>query len=559
LFFRKVTTKSGDKEYTYLKLIENFREGNKVKQRVIANLGNLENMTPEKVQSLISGLSKICGLDPPSFQQLTNKTILDYGQVAAVDKIWQILNLDTLLEQAANQDGDPTLKPLVKLLVLNQIIKNHQRLPLNLWCKKLYLPELQGLDVTEESYNATIKKLMTLKDKLEDGILQELQKQKLINTNTVYCHLVRGKLLSQANYDESNFFDYNPVAENIDLAILTSPEGIPFRHRTFNGHFTDGETVPRRLRELQNKFNISNCVFVGDQHVITGENMHLLSSYGYDYIAGLEIWTVPEAKSFREELQQSTGDFQEHSNGLLYMEIDRGPARYLLCYSPARAARKNKELEDRLDFIEKELEKIKHWVANNCSNNPRSNFFAATNILRNHYCKRYFNCIYDEERHQFTYHRKEKVIEEQMQFNGKFLIKTNSRRLTAREVIDAYTVFLKLRHNFRQMRGYDRYRDTDFNRELISGQVQVCVISYLIEQLMELMLLHRGVKISAPAALEILEGIKISVVKAGTKEISLITPATREQREILGALFIDYNKLKSRFEGVSSQLAATRS
>ncbi|MCL6635204.1 MAG: hypothetical protein K6T29_05480 [Peptococcaceae bacterium] len=55
MFFRKITSRSNGKEYTYLKLIENYREGDKVKQRVVANLGSLENLTPEKVQGLIAG------------------------------------------------------------------------------------------------------------------------------------------------------------------------------------------------------------------------------------------------------------------------------------------------------------------------------------------------------------------------------------------------------------------------------------------------------------------------------------------------------------------------
>lgn len=67
MFFRKIVCRRNGKEYTYLKLIETYREGGKVKQRVIGNLGNLDNLTPEKIESLILGLRKIYDLkDLPS-------------------------------------------------------------------------------------------------------------------------------------------------------------------------------------------------------------------------------------------------------------------------------------------------------------------------------------------------------------------------------------------------------------------------------------------------------------------------------------------------------------
>ena len=62
MFFRKIVRKSNGKEYAYLKLIKTYREGGKVKHKVIANLGNIENLTPETVVGLINGLAKIYGL-----------------------------------------------------------------------------------------------------------------------------------------------------------------------------------------------------------------------------------------------------------------------------------------------------------------------------------------------------------------------------------------------------------------------------------------------------------------------------------------------------------------
>lgn len=64
MFFRKIITKVNGKEYAYVKLIKNYREDGKVKQRVVGNLGNIDDLTPEKINELINGLIRVCGQDP---------------------------------------------------------------------------------------------------------------------------------------------------------------------------------------------------------------------------------------------------------------------------------------------------------------------------------------------------------------------------------------------------------------------------------------------------------------------------------------------------------------
>ena len=59
MFLRKVTTKKNGKDYVYVKLIEGYRAEGKVKQRVLANFGSLESLTPSKIQSLIISLGKL--------------------------------------------------------------------------------------------------------------------------------------------------------------------------------------------------------------------------------------------------------------------------------------------------------------------------------------------------------------------------------------------------------------------------------------------------------------------------------------------------------------------
>ncbi len=54
--FARVITSKGNK---YLNIIENYRDDKKIKQRVVANLGRLENIKVSSIENLAKKLLKI--------------------------------------------------------------------------------------------------------------------------------------------------------------------------------------------------------------------------------------------------------------------------------------------------------------------------------------------------------------------------------------------------------------------------------------------------------------------------------------------------------------------
>lgn len=145
MFFRKITSKSNGKEYTYVKLIENYREGNKVKQRVIANLGNIEELTPEKVQGLISGLAKICGLPEGLDSALVTQRVLEFGNVLAIHKIWQMLQITEHIQKCSS--ALPHTPLLAEILTIHQLVKKHNMRRITDWYEQLYLPHLENTNI----------------------------------------------------------------------------------------------------------------------------------------------------------------------------------------------------------------------------------------------------------------------------------------------------------------------------------------------------------------------------------------------------------------------------
>jgi len=540
MFFRKVVSKSNGKEYTYVKLIENYREGNKVKQRVIANLGNIEDLTPEKVQALISGLARICGLEAESEDAFfETKKVLHFGDVLALHKVYSMLGITKMIRDLMGSEKATLLPHLVEIMVMNQVIKPKGKRALSDWHRSLYLPQLEGKTLSPDHFSKALDALTTIKEPLEKQIFQAIQNLFPAESGTVYCHLTRGffeRAVSETGSQRNSrpFIGRPPERKQVDMGLLVNERGIPLGHRMFMGNFADGDTVPRRVSQVKEQYAIDNCIFVGDQKIITDENVRLLVAYDYEYIIGLELRFNRELGPLESYLDMPSEKFELIDDDLLYREIDLAGSRYLLCYNPEKAAESIFILENRLNSIEKELSEIQKWVEAKCSVNAKANFYKAKSLLKDPFCRRYFECMYDDKNNKFNYLRKQDVIDREISRSGKFVIKTNNRSLSAVEIINAYTHYAEARDVFRLIKNDDT--GPDYTESRLRGYVFISVLAYLMEKALENILRQHGIEIGAKSALEILEDIKLTINEMNNREIRFITPVYGVQKEILAAL-----------------------
>jgi transposase len=545
MFFRKVVSKSGGKEYAYVKLIENYREGNKVKQKVIANLGNLENFTPEKVQSLISGLSRICGVDHQNQLGLETKKVLHYGDVLILDTIWDHLELSKHLATHTREHSKKIDVPLLtKLLVMNQIIKPKSGRAISDWCQNLYLPELETKQLRCDDFYEALHRLVEAKEPLEKALLMQMRRRNLRDSDPIYCQLIRGFFennIKEAQSPKQIFLTQAPKRKQVDMAILVNRKGIPVGHKTFTGYFNDGETVPHRIMEIQDLYEIERCVFVSDQNTITEENLNLLHALGYEYVAGIDNHRLnSETAILQEEMKKSPATFNnQYLDNLWYKEIINGEIRYLLCYTPQKAAQKKEVLENKLNDLEKELTRIKNWVRKRCDIEAKETFYRATKALKDPLCKRYFNFGYDENTKEFLFERKQNTIDSEYLLAGKFIIKTNSPTIRTGDMIAAYNNYAGTRNEFRAIRNLD-IRPTRFDaKPSAHGHVFACILAYMVKKTLERELKEHNLNYTARQALDALEDIKLTVNQLNNNEIKTITHITSHQQVILSALGID--------------------
>ncbi len=538
MFFRKVTSKSNGKEYTYLKLIENYREGNKVKQRVIANLGSLDKLTPDKVNNLITGLSKICGL-PGQANSLEAQKTLRYGEVLAIHKVWELLDVERIINEVAGleQDDGVNVPLLVELMAINQIIQPLHKQAISDWYHCLYMPALEGMELLPHHFYRALDVVAEYKEELEENIYANLVKLTRINTDLAFCRLTTGTI-EPAPREELNLTSYGKYVlgeseelQRVNFGILVSRDGVPLGHSILRETAEEWE-YRNILVHLKKSFGIEKCVFVGDRSVLENPGLEVLVAQGYDYIIGRKHMTELEKDLIAAELDNYRESFQQADVDLWFKELRNEDAkRYMLCYNPGVAEQTRELLQARLDDIENELKELQNTMGEKRNLKARN-----IPLLKDNHFRKYYDWRYNETTRELTYRRRDDLIARESGLAGSFLLETNNEFLQAGEVVKAYTSLSAISDSFREIKNFEPWQNMLYAELKISANLFICVLGLMMEKLIERMVRQAGLNLNIRQTISLLEEIKVAINELNDREVKTVTSLSPVQEDILTAL-----------------------
>jgi len=120
MYLRVSRYKSGGHWYSHLKLVQAYRDGPKVKQRIIANLGNLDKFSAQDIDNLINGMCRVFERPLPGQTEFVQAP--SYGDVHAILHIWRELKLAQILARSAAASRTTfDLEAHVKAIVVNRL------------------------------------------------------------------------------------------------------------------------------------------------------------------------------------------------------------------------------------------------------------------------------------------------------------------------------------------------------------------------------------------------------------------------------------------------------
>lgn len=363
------TSKYKGQIYKSYSIAESYREGGKVKKRIIWRIGKLTDQQAEQIRMSLdiikSGDQIITRIEDIVVQE--SKSYLD---IAVVNHIWNEWKLNEAFDNDVTGGPLPT-HTVARVLTINRCTDPCANYSVPAWAKKTALSEVLHID------------LSVLND---DKIYYELDK---IHKNQISIENHLFKMTYEKNPKSYSFVDYDLSTtyfvghrcelsafgkgkvechgrRQVLLGVLINNEGYPFKWDVFPGNTAEVKTLKRNINACKTRFGLadSNVTLVFDRGIISEENGTMIENARMKYISALDRNQIPtsgvDLTAFKdldisesdESLPQPPG-FDKYDEQLYFKDagIIEGK-RYILGFNPGLFAEDRKNRKEKIVLFE---------------------------------------------------------------------------------------------------------------------------------------------------------------------------------------------------------------
>jgi transposase len=452
-------------------LREGWREGNKTRQRTLANLSDWPQEKVETFRRLLRDEPLVCAHD-----LFTTQKTLPHGHVEAILEMIATLQLDRVLSAQRCRERD-----LVVAMIVQRLIDP---------CSKLA--------TTREWHATTLAEELGVAEATENDLYQAmdwlLQRQERIEKKLAARHLREGGLVL---YDvSSSFYEGRtcPLAQFghdrdgkkglpiIVYGVMTNGEGCPVAVSVYPGNTGDPTTVADQVEKLREGFALSRVVLVGDRGMLTQPQIDKLQQHpGFGWITALTSTAIRELVK-QGALQLSLLD---QKNLAEIRAADYPGERLMVCHNPVLEEERRRKREALLGATEKSLEQIGKEVVRR----KKKPLTAAEiglkvgKMLGRYKVGKHFECKIGEG--SFAWSRRAQSIEQEEKLDGIYVLRTSEpvERLSAEDTVRSYKSLAEVERAFRCLKGIDllvrpiRHRTED----RVPAHIFLCVLAYYVE------------------------------------------------------------------------------
>jgi len=514
MFFR--TKDSGGR--IYLQLVDNEREGDRVRQRLVASLGRLDELRASgQLERLTESLARLTEeLEAVRLaQDLEARSARAVGGMLVLGRVWSELGLDGLMRRVSRgRKLEFDLERAVYAMVANRVLEPQSKRGMVSWMGTVAWPD----ESTPELHHL-YRSLDVLADAKEDLELRlhhrvrDLFHQRLdlvlYDTTSLYFESPLEDGLRRRGHSK----DKRPDLPQVVLGLLLSGDGLPIAHELFAGNTYDGNTVPCVLERLKDRFGLRWCIFVGDRGMVSEKNLEALDRAGYDWIVGVRLRNRPQ---LADAVLDAPGTWQPVAGHLEVKDVRLEGIRYVVCRNAEQARRDAARRGAVLERLTSGLDRsgVKGLVT-------RPGFRRFLRVMGE-------EAVVDQAK-----------VEADARYDGIWVLDT-STELAAAEVAEAYKSLWRVERAFRTLKSPLELRPVrHWTETRIRGHPVVCFLAFLIRSVLERQLFDEA-RLDA-SFLEVLDALQqVHEVRVDVNGIPLrlTTPPSPLARQVLQALGI---------------------
>ncbi|MGY4707290.1 IS1634 family transposase [Candidatus Bipolaricaulota sp. J31] len=501
-------------KYTYLQLVENRREGGKVRQRVLCTLGRMDVLAEKGgVDAIILSLAKFAekvkvqeAYREGEIRGLGERVV---GPALIFGRLWEELGVREVLEEALS--GRKFTFPVERVVfasVLHRLFEGGSDRQCERFLRDVWVPGLGEVGL-QHLYRA-MRFLGEEKDRIEEGLFLHnrdlFSELRLVffDTTSFYFHGEGGELGARG-YSR----DRRPELKQVVVGALLAGDGRPISCGVWPGDFSDVKALLAVVDRVKERFPLGEVCFVADRGMVSREVIRELEDRGIRYILGMRL---RKDKEVRDEVLSRPGRYGEVEENLQVKEVWVEDRRYILCYNPKEAEREARERELILESLREKL-----------SQGPKA-------LLGNRGFRRYLKA------ERGTFRIDPKKVAEEARYDGKWVLRTNTD-LPASEVALQYKRLLCVEEFFRAAKSLLETRPI-FHKfaSTITGHIFVSFLALLLMHELEERLKRKGLKLEWKDVVRDLLAVREVEVKYGGKRYMLRLPLVGVAGKVFGAV-----------------------
>jgi len=482
---------------TYLLLVDNVWADGKVKQRVLARLGRLDELLasgqPDAlVQSLARFSEKLALLGAHAHAGSIATHHTKIGPALIFQRLWQSCSIDQVL--AALLQGrrfDFAVERAVFLTVLHRLFAPGSDRAAEKWKADYAIEGADELDLQhlyramawlgevlpqDQQSGATPFAPRTNKDLIEEALFaqrRDLFSQLdlvFFDTTSIYFHGQGGETIGQRGHSK----DHRPDLKQMVVGMVLDQRGNPVCSELWPGNTADVKSLVPLVERLRTRFGIGSVCIVADRGMISAATLAEVEKRGWKYILGVRMRSSTEAKAVvaragRYSPVHPKSDDPKDPSPLKVKEVwVEDQRRYVVCVNEAQAT------EDRYDreaVVASLRDALRHGDRSLVGNKGYRKFLQAG-------------------RQQFAVD--EDKIQEEARYDGKWVLTTNTD-LPAREIALKYKQLWMVEEVFRSMKSLLDTRPIFHQRdETIRGHVFCSSLALLLRKELQDRLTGKG-------------------------------------------------------------------
>src|SRR5262245_33236178 len=448
----------------YVRVVEAYREGGKVKQRVVVDLGRKDLLVAllPKLRRLLAGEAGSDSGDPAEPHVIDAST---WGPVLVVRALFDQVGLWSILDQHLGRAKGVPFADRAFVLIANRLIAPASEHGLAGWLETDFVCDRQGRRFLPhwhqrhrvrvhprhlDAWYRTLDHLLAAKDRIEVALYHRLRDLFSLKPDLVLYDITSTYFEGTGPHDFARHgYSRDGKPHNVQVIVgVVMVAGWPIAHHVWAGDRIDHSPVQEVIKDLRRRFAFGRLVFVGDRGMVTEANLAAITRDEHGFLVGVKRRRNPRIDGWLAAVDETrwvscpgginTRERQTDPPRTRAQEVLSGDPglRVIVIDSDERRTYERAKREPAMERARRRLEELRERVAAGEVKRPELIGAAVERIMQKYHGYRYFDWRLTAGGLEF-FKSEERLLRER-KIEGKYVVMAGEKDLSIADAVALY-------------------------------------------------------------------------------------------------------------------------